>query len=137
MLNRTRHAHGAYKQPKLSSLDERLDNVDATRCLGCGANLTTSSPVAARAIGRSVAMATGPRPGCETIAPHLRYRLLLQMSQQLDRGVRDPELLYLGGRYAASLGMEQQACKFLDPLVATLCEGDRVWPAYFPIGLLY
>jgi hypothetical protein len=80
---------------------------------------------------------TKPSLACESIDPQRRYRVLLQLSQQLDCGVRDPELLYLGGRYAASLGMQKQACKFLDPLAEFLGEGETISQAFFPVGLLY
>jgi hypothetical protein len=74
---------------------------------------------------------------CESMDPQHRFRVLLQLSRQLDCGVRDPELLYLGGRYAASLGMQKQACKFLDPLAEFLRDGETVSQAFFPVGLLY
>ena len=74
---------------------------------------------------------------CEAIEPGLRYRLLLRMRQEFESGVRDPDLLYLGGRYAASLSMEQEACRFLDELSTLFQDGDRKSLAYFPLGLLY
>ena len=52
----------------------------------------------------------------ETDDPQVRYQLLLRLRDDLDRGDRDPELLYLGARYAASLAMKQEARHFLDAL---------------------
>lgn len=86
---------------------------------------------------RPKAATSSPTRHFETIEPHLRHRLLLRMSQQFDSGVRDPELLYLGARYAASLGMEQQAARFLEPLSALLRSGEELPPAWFPVGLLW
>ena len=62
------------------------------------------------------------RPGpdthlvAETCAPHVRHQLLIRMRDELDRGAGDPELLYLGARYAASLGMKDEARRLLDHL---------------------
>lgn len=50
----------------------------------------------------------------------MRYQLLLRMRDELDRGARDPELLYLGARYAASLAMKDDAERFLGPLETLL-----------------
>jgi DNA-directed RNA polymerase subunit RPC12/RpoP len=69
--------------------------------------------------------------------PATRRRLLQRLRECFDRGQRDPELLYLGGRFAASLGLEKEACRFLDPLDAVLRDGGRPAAAFFPVGLLY
>jgi hypothetical protein len=68
---------------------------------------------------------------------HDRHRLLARLAECLARGLQDPELLYLGGRYAASLGLNALACRFLDPLSTLLHEDGRPAPAFFPVGLLY
>jgi len=66
-----------------------------------------------------------------------RYRLLARLVRCFDQGMRDPELLYLGGRYAVSLGLPKVACRFLEPL-SKLLHGDQgPSPAFFPVGLLY
>jgi hypothetical protein len=74
---------------------------------------------------------------CETLEPRCRYRVLQNLMRQFDGGARDPELLYLGGRYAASLGLQDQTCRFLDELTELLRDGDRIPEAFFPVGLLY
>lgn len=66
-----------------------------------------------------------------------RRRLLWRLREYLDNGFKDPELLYFGGRYAVSLGMAQEACRFLDPLAEMLWEDGKPSPGYMAVGLLY
>ena len=69
--------------------------------------------------------------------PRTRRQLALWLRDFADAGYQDPELLYLGGRYAASLAMPTLARRFLEPLAAMLIgEGDDPSPAYAPVGLL-
>ena len=65
-----------------------------------------------------------------------RLQLLELFREHLDDGFRDPELLYLGGRYALSLGMLSEARRFLTPLCAMLLKGDKASPAFIPAGML-
>ncbi len=65
-----------------------------------------------------------------------RRRLMARFRDYFDNGYRDPELLYLGGRYAMSLGMNQEALRFLGPLGKMLWQADGPSPAYAPVGLL-
>ena len=74
---------------------------------------------------------------CERHDLPTQRRLLQRLRECYDAGLRDPELLYLGGRYAASLGYPGEACRFLDPLANMLREESRPSPAFFPVGLLY
>jgi hypothetical protein len=62
-------------------------------------------------------------------------RLLTRLREYFDNGYRDPELLYLGGRYAAALGLPQEARRFLDPLEKNIYESKRYTP-YVPVALL-
>ncbi len=77
----------------------------------------------------------------ETHAPDRRLRLLKRLRGYLDHGYRDPELLYLGARYAVSLGMARDARRFLDPLAASIAvdsaNGDGDPPAWAAVGILY
>lgn len=73
----------------------------------------------------------------ETRSVTTRRRVLARLREYFDNGFRDPELLYLGARYAVSLRMEGEACRFLDPLAQMVCPGDRPTPAYAAVGLLY
>jgi hypothetical protein len=68
--------------------------------------------------------------------PLTRRRLVARFREHFDNGYRDPELLYLGGRYAVSLGMRREAQRFLEPLADMLCQDDRPSPSYAPVGLL-
>lgn len=65
-----------------------------------------------------------------------QLRLLQRMQTCFNEGLRDPELLYLGGRYATSLGMKETARRFLAPLAEMLKANGKPTPAYFPVGLL-
>ncbi|MEW6401485.1 MAG: hypothetical protein AB1649_06770 [Chloroflexota bacterium] len=73
----------------------------------------------------------------ETIDITNRYKLLSRLWVYFDNGFRDPELLYLGARLAVSLGMEQEACKFLDILEKYTCPDGHPSRAFAGIGLLY
>jgi len=72
----------------------------------------------------------------ERYDPAVRERLLRRFREYLDSGYTDPELLYLGGRYATSLGMESEARRFLEPLERQLVADGKPCPAYAPVGLL-
>jgi hypothetical protein len=74
---------------------------------------------------------------CERHNLGARLGLLKRLRASFDRGLRDPELLYLGGRYAVSLGLEKEACRFLDCLAPMLRESHGPTAAFFPVGLLY
>lgn len=64
-------------------------------------------------------------------------RILQRFIDEFHRGIRDPELLYLGARYAIALGDHRNACHFLQELENLLMDGDDPSPGYFPVGLLY
>jgi tetratricopeptide (TPR) repeat protein len=66
-----------------------------------------------------------------------RSRLLAKFADRLDRKLQDPELFYLGARYAVSLGLGDLACRFLAPLSELLHDEGRPSPAFFPVGVLY
>lgn len=74
---------------------------------------------------------------CETHAVATRLRLLQRLRARLDSKDRDPEMLYLGARYAASLGLQQEAQQFLDPLAEMLRDENGPAPAYLPVAILY
>jgi hypothetical protein len=106
------------------------------RCPACGHIQVIATPATRQpdAAGRD----TARHLGCELHNLQTQTRLLSRLRECFDAGLRDPELLYLGGRYAASLGLETEACRFLDPLTALLCEAGKPPPqSFFPIGLLY
>jgi hypothetical protein len=71
-----------------------------------------------------------------------RRRVLARLREYFDSGYRDPELLYLGGRYALSLGMRKEARRFLEPLAETIqfeqagSQRKSVPKGYAPVGLL-
>lgn len=67
----------------------------------------------------------------------VRGRLLARLTDSLGRGIQDPELLYLGARFAVSMGQGRLALRFLDPLRDLLYDGNRPTPAFFPVGVLY
>jgi hypothetical protein len=108
-----------------------------------------AAPTKTAGAAKQVAVAAPPvraRPPFQPAQSHLvaerfelhdRHRLLARLAECLARGLQDPELLYLGGRYAASLGLNALACRFLDPLSTLLHEDGRPAPAFFPVGLLY
>jgi hypothetical protein len=66
-----------------------------------------------------------------------RRRLLARFCEYYENGFRDPELLYLGARYAISLRMDKEANWFLQSLTRMLCQDGEPSPAYAPIGLLH
>lgn len=72
----------------------------------------------------------------ETYDQPLRRKLLARLQEYLDNGFRDPELLYLGGRFAASLGLRNEAMRFLSPLERQLCPDDSPAPAYCAAGMV-
>src|SRR5579863_5249489 len=109
------------------------------RCRNCG------RPLGARALtcdhchpeptpGTAVQFA---HLGCETISQRTRQRVLRRMANARKAGVRDPELLYAGARYAASLALTEECCAFLDPLSEMLSGGNGRAPAFLPVGMLY
>lgn len=76
-----------------------------------------------------------------SIAPELysafvRRQVVSHLKEYFALGYRDPELLYMGARYALSLGLNNDARAFLDPLTQMLCQNGTPSPAYFPVGLL-
>ncbi|MGC9356357.1 MAG: trigger factor [Anaerolineae bacterium] len=70
-------------------------------------------------------------------APSLtERRLLARLREYFDNGYRDPEMLYLGGRQALSLGMNREARRFLKPLATMMCQREELPTGYAPVGLL-
>jgi len=67
---------------------------------------------------------------------YTRQYLLNRLSNYFANGYNDPELLYLGARYAISLGLFHQAKRFLNPLGDLFKKGESFGLAYFPTGLL-
>ncbi len=65
-----------------------------------------------------------------------RQRILDRLVMSFEDGYRDPTLLYLGGRYALSLGMAETAGLFLNELGTYFCSGDQIFPGFVPVGLL-
>lgn len=65
-----------------------------------------------------------------------QYRLLHRLHDCFARGWRDPELLYLGGRFATALGLERTARRFLGPLAVALHNGNTPTAPFFPVALL-
>lgn len=61
----------------------------------------------------------------EAIDLTLRRKLLARLGSYFDCGFRDPELLYTGGRLAASMGMVGEACRYLDVLEEMLDGSSR------------
>jgi len=66
-----------------------------------------------------------------------RLALLVRLKEYFQAGYRDPGLLYLGGRYAVSLGMAEEACQWLEPLAGIFMADGKATPGYFPVALLY
>ncbi|MGD2088737.1 MAG: hypothetical protein PVH61_21340 [Candidatus Aminicenantes bacterium] len=66
-----------------------------------------------------------------------RQALLVRLKEYFKVGYRDPGLLYLGGRYAVSLGMEKEARQWLEQLSKVFIQDGKAAPGYFPVGLLY
>jgi hypothetical protein len=52
----------------------------------------------------------------ERVDARTRWQMLARLRTYLDAGWREPELLYLGARYAASLGIRAEVERFLVPL---------------------
>src|SRR5579863_5202320 len=130
------------------------------RCTRCGKTLSSSSmtcaycsgPHSTRARGATKqAVAAGPPaqtaavPGssspthldCERLSLGTRHRLLRNLASSRKAGVRDPELLYAGARYAASLGLADECCRFLDPLSEMFTADDGKTQGFVPVALLY
>ncbi|MEO8495242.1 MAG: hypothetical protein ABI614_09240 [Planctomycetota bacterium] len=111
----------------------------------------SAPPAAARESQPTMAVGTvpgatpsksGPGPGTnhlvgEYFDPTTRRRLLLRLQGAYECGIRDPELLYLGARYAASLGRSKLAEQFIEPLATLLRDKGEPTPAYFPVGLVH
>jgi hypothetical protein len=72
----------------------------------------------------------------EQYGAELRTQVLARLREAFDLGYRDPELLYLGGRYAASLGLTGEMRKFVEPLTKMLDGGEQVCEACAPVGLV-
>ena len=72
----------------------------------------------------------------ERHAIYVRRLLLSHMLAHLENGYRDPELLYLGGRFALSMGMYNTAEAFLKELDTMMCPDGNPCQAYAPVGLL-
>ena len=73
----------------------------------------------------------------ERIDLRTRRRFLSRFRQYFDSGYRDPELLYLGSRYALALGRFQEAAIFLEPLDEILIVDGKPLSAYAPVALLW
>jgi len=72
----------------------------------------------------------------ERFDPLIRLRIFQRLREAYEQGLWDPELLYLGARYAVSLGRVAAARVFIGRLSELLKEDGRPSPAYFPVGLL-
>lgn len=72
----------------------------------------------------------------ESLSISMRRRVLARLREYFDAGFRDPELLYLGARYAVSLANEREARRFLTPLESMLCPDGAPCAAYAAVGLL-
>ena len=74
----------------------------------------------------------------ELLSSDVRWQIFVRLETYINNGYRDPELLYLAARYAASLGIKNQTIDYLDELSAFFPETDGYIPdGFFPIGLLY
>src|SRR5205085_9059004 len=96
--------------------------------------------------GQRAAAASAPTPPpftqinahliSERFDPVTRLRLFGRLREAYEQGLWDPELLYLGARYAVSLGRAAEAKVFLQRLSELLKADGQTSPAYFPVGLL-
>ena len=76
-----------------------------------------------------------------SISPELqsafvRQQVLIRLREYYEQGYRDPEMLYLGARYAIAQGLPSEARLYLEPLASMLIPDGQPAQAYFPVGLL-
>ncbi|MDQ3917058.1 MAG: hypothetical protein M3348_01030, partial [Acidobacteriota bacterium] len=100
-------------------------------------NSPAEEPPASKARKKALSQMPLPHAIAESYDAQTQLRLLNRLRQALAQGLRDPELLYLGGRYSAAFNLKDEACRFLDPLSEMLHDGEKPAPAFFPVGLLY
>ena len=94
------------------------------------------SPGVGSPAGKGSGSLVQPYVSCERLDPHVRRGILRRLQDVFKAGSRDPELLYLGGRYAASLGLPDEARQFLDPLEKTVQDGQGASQTTLPLSLL-